>query len=130
MSTTNDPTFRHYKPIQASSYAKHRGSYNDSLYSTILSYHTSTGGTMNTLLDVGCGHGNATRELAMSFQKAIGVDPGEEMINQAKIIGGKTAAGIPIEWAVGNAESVGEKQGIEVGSVDVLSAAMAVSMCS
>lgn len=28
------------------------------------------------LLDVGCGPGNATRDVALSFDEAIGVDPG------------------------------------------------------
>jgi ubiquinone/menaquinone biosynthesis C-methylase UbiE len=127
MSTTNDPTFRHYQPAQASAYAQWRGSYNAGLYEEVLSYHKSTGGELNSLLDLGCGTGSATRDLAPCFQKAVGVDPGSEMVNTAKSIGGETAAGVPVQYFVSDAEDVGEEQGVKEKSVDLLTAAMAVS---
>jgi SAM-dependent methyltransferase len=126
MASTNDPTFRHYQPAQASSYAQWRGSYDAALYEEILAYHKSTGGELNTLLDVGCGPGSATRDLALCFRKATGVDPGKEMINTAGSIGGETGAGDSVEYFVGDAEDVGEEQGVQDGSVDLLTAAMAV----
>jgi SAM-dependent methyltransferase len=126
MASTHDPTFRHYQPAQASSYAQWRGSYDAALYEEILAYHKSTGGELNSLLDVGCGPGSATRDLALCFLKATGVDPGKEMINTARSIGGETGAGDPVEYFVGDAEDVGEEQGVQDGSVDLLTAAMAV----
>jgi SAM-dependent methyltransferase len=124
---TNDPTFRHYAPSQAASYARDRGSYNLDLLSEVFSYHASTGGSFNAIVDLGCGPGNSTRDLALQFQKATGIDPGKEMINQAKEKGGETAAGVPIEYFVGDAEEVGDEQGIGKASVDLITAAMAVS---
>lgn len=123
----SDPTFRHYHASQAVSYAKARGSYSSELYSNVLSYHSSTSGAFDTLLDVGCGPGNATRDLASYFLHASGADPGAEMINEARRNGDDkvTASGEPITFFVGAAEQIAEK--VKDSSVDLLVAAMAVS---
>ena len=127
--TLLDPTFTTYTPSQASAYSQHRSSYPPALYEAILSYHLSTlpVGRLGTLLDVGCGHGNATRDLAASFDHAIGLDPNSEMVAVARKLGGKTGGGKDVEFRVGRAEDLeggGKENGEE--SVDVLTAAMAV----
>ena len=59
---------------QAQVYVTHRLSYEPAIYDTVLKYHSETGGKFGLLLDVGCGSGNATRDVALSFDQAIGVD--------------------------------------------------------
>ena len=122
-------TFRQYNPEQAKAYAAGRSSYHDNLYQTIFDHHSSTGGAFKTLMDVGCGPGNATRPLAKRFETAYGVDPSPEMINTANRLGGETASGKPIDFLVGRAEDMGGSnwdKPIE-GKVDLLTAGMAVS---
>ncbi|KAK8046348.1 methyltransferase tdiE [Apiospora saccharicola] len=67
-----DPTFRNYTPQQAASYAAHRWEYELDIYKEVLAYHTSHGGALGTVLDVGCGTGSATRRLAGYFARAAG----------------------------------------------------------
>lgn len=123
---TSDPTFRNYTPQQAASYAAHRGSYSSEIYEKIISYHASHGGQFATVLDVGCGTGGATRNLAPYFTHAIGCDPGQEMIAQATQLGGETREGDKILFEVRAAEEL-EKSGlVKPASVDLLAAAMAV----
>lgn len=125
-SKPSDPTFRLYSAADAKTYATHRLSYSQALYDTVLKHHTKTGGDCGLLLDVGCGPGNATRDVALSFDKAIGCDPGEQMIATAKDIGGKTASGKDIKFIVSPAETLSEIEDLQEGSVDLLTAAMAV----
>lgn len=125
MSTTvSDPTFRSYSADEAKVYATNRLSYSEALYNVILQHHASTGGKFNLLLDVGCGPGNATRDMALSFDKAIGTDPGEEMIGAARNLGGKTKSGDGIHYEVCGAEELSTVEGLK-GGVDLLIAAMA-----
>jgi ubiquinone/menaquinone biosynthesis C-methylase UbiE len=121
-----DPTFRSYSADQAKLYASSRLSYSQSLYSKILNHHAATGGKFGLLLDVGCGPGNATRDLSPSFDRIIAADPGEQMIDTAKGLGGETKSGTGIEFVVSAAEETSHIQGLEPGSVDLLTAAMAV----
>ncbi|OJJ47323.1 hypothetical protein ASPZODRAFT_132318 [Penicilliopsis zonata CBS 506.65] len=126
--TQLDPTFRSYDCAQAARYAKARLSYPAELYQVVLDHHQATGGQFDTVLDVGCGPGNATRDLALSFDKAIGVDPGEQMIEAAKELGGTTQTGSPIRFHVASAEDLARDTtsiwDIQ-GGVDLLTAAMA-----
>jgi trans-aconitate 3-methyltransferase len=124
-----DPTFRSYSAAQAQAYAVERGSYPNELYDIILKYHTSTGGKLDQLLDVGCGPGNATRYLSVAFQHAIGIDPGTEMIAAARKRGGKTCSGDGIKFEIGPAEECSKINGVGAGTVDMLTAAMVVSQC-
>ena len=126
-TTSIDPTFRTYSSSQAKIYATHRLSYPSALYDTVLKYHFDMGGQFNLLLDVGCGPGNATRDVALSFERAIGVDPGAAMIEAARELGGKTKAGKGIRYEVCPAEEISGVEGLEKGSVDLLISAMAVS---
>lgn len=79
----SDPTFTTYTRSQAQSYFQNRLSYPSKLYNTIIDYHTSTGGQLDVLADIGCGPGRATRDLAAAFDYAVGLDPGVEMIRAA-----------------------------------------------
>jgi ubiquinone/menaquinone biosynthesis C-methylase UbiE len=127
-----DPTFSSYTKPQAQKYAQARLSYPSQLYETIVTHHTQTGGQLDTLVDVGCGPGNATRDLALSFKYAFGLDPGAEMISSARQRGGKTRTGNDVRFAVAPAEDcagvVAEmmRAGGGDGKVDLLTAAMAV----
>lgn len=126
-SKASDPTFRAYSAEQAKLYATHRLSYEASIYNTVLHHHASTGGRFGLLLDVGCGPGNATRDVALSFDQAIGVDPGASMIETARSIGGKTKRGEGILYEVCPAEELSKVEGLEEEKADLLISAMAVS---
>ncbi|KIW15865.1 hypothetical protein PV08_05915 [Exophiala spinifera] len=95
-----DPTFRNYTASSAQAYAKNRPGYPDELISLVIENHTSTGGQLDVLLDLGCGPGTATRSLAPYFQHAIGADPGESMIATARTIPCPTASGEPTTFEV------------------------------
>ena len=129
MSSTNptDPTFRSYCAAQAQTYAVERRSYPHELYDIILKYHTSTGGKLDQLLDVGCGPGNATRDLSVAFEHVLGIDPGAEMIAAARKRGAKTRSGNDINFEIGPAEECSKVNGVGAGTVDLLTAAMSVS---
>ncbi|KAJ5802391.1 S-adenosyl-L-methionine-dependent methyltransferase [Penicillium pulvis] len=131
MSTLSDPTFTNYTNDQAQKYAQLRGTYADPLLNTIIDRHVKTGGKFEVLADVGCGPGNATKPLARSFDYVVGLDPGVEMINTARGLGGKTAIGQSIIYAVSGAESIASSIREHLPSVeenkgvDMVTAAMA-----
>ena len=127
MATAQDPTFRTYSAEEARLYAASRLSYSQKTYDKVLDYHITTGGKFDLLLDVGCGPGNATRDLARSFDRTIGADPGEQMIDSANALGGKTKSGKDIEFVIADAEAISQIKGLEPESVDLLTSAMAVS---
>ncbi len=125
----SDPTFTNYSPSEATQYATHRTSYSPALYDLILKHHAQANGSFNLLLDVGCGPGNATRDLATHFEDAVGADPGPAMIGAAEA--GSCKSGRDIRFVVQGAESLSEIDGLRgddgLGKVDLLSAAMSVS---
>ncbi|GME35882.1 Methyltransferase domain-containing protein [Neofusicoccum parvum] len=123
--TPKDTTFRNYTSARADAYAAARGSYPTDLYAAILARHEQTAGQFGTLLDVGCGPGNAARDLAPAFDHAVGCDPGEAMVATARKLGGKTRAGEDVRWEVRSAEECAAVPGLGAGSVDLLTAAMA-----
>ncbi len=120
-----DPTFLTYTPSLAHAYASGRSTYPPALYSHILAHHALTGGRFLLLLDVGCGPGNAVRDLATSFADAVGVDGSVEMVNVARREGGVAGSGRRIRFEVGEAER-GLDGVVGEGSVDLVVAAMAV----
>lgn len=134
MSSLSDPTFSTYDQHQAQRYAESRLSYSARLYNTIIDYHIKSHGQAITVVDVGCGPGNATRDLATWFDHAVGLDPSEEMINKAIQLGGRTKSGQQLRYVVSAADEI--SHGItdvlpiakELGGVDLLTAAMAVSI--
>ena len=129
-STTapKDSTFRSYSAEQAKLYATHRLAYAAAIYDIVLGHHSSTGGQFGVVLDVGCGPGNATRDVALSFEQAIGVDPGAAMIETARELGGKTKSGQAIRYELSPAEELSNVEGLEADSVDLLTVATAVSL--
>ena len=120
-----DPTFRSYSADQAAAYAEHRGSaYAPAIIEAVLSHHRH--GRFDCVLDVGCGTGSATRSLAPSFNHAIGCDPGGAMIDRAISLGGLSKGGSHISYEVLPAERVSQSSHAALGSVDLLTASMAV----
>ncbi|EAQ87136.1 hypothetical protein CHGG_03755 [Chaetomium globosum CBS 148.51] len=121
-----ESTFRSFTPEQSANYAANRLDYHPRLYNIVLSHHQSTGGQLNTVLDVGCGPGTATRSLAGLFNHAVGIDPSEGMITTARSLGGVTHANNkPIRFEVCTVEDVTAQAALEAGSVDLLTAATA-----
>jgi len=108
------------KSFDASSYDSYRPSYPPQLYNTIVAYHSSAGGQFGTCVDLGCGTGKSTRDLAARFDMVIGVDPSGTMMDEARKEGGKTKGGKEIEWVVAPSEQLGF---LEDGSVDLVTAA-------
>lgn len=115
----SDQTFRAYTSSQVEEYAKRRGGYPQRLIDEIIKHHASTGGAFGTVLDVGCGPGSATRDLAGHFHRAFGIDPGAEMIRTASTLGGHAKNG-PIQFLEGSAEELVDIPDV---SVDLISAA-------
>ncbi|KAI1805153.1 methyltransferase [Daldinia bambusicola] len=120
--TAPEATFRSFTPAEASNYAQFRQGYHPTLYNTVINRHTSTGGKLDTLLDVGCGPGIAVRALAPRFQHAFGFDPSKGMIAGAKELGGVSGSGEPIRFEVSTAEDL---SGVPDGSIDLITAATA-----
>ncbi|OCT53921.1 methyltransferase [Cladophialophora carrionii] len=81
---TKEKTFSTYNVEQGKHYAQTRRDYHPKVYEAVLDHHTSTGGQLDTLLDVGCGPGNVTASLAPYFAHAIGIDPSEGMLTTAR----------------------------------------------
>ncbi|KAF8587861.1 S-adenosyl-L-methionine-dependent methyltransferase [Ramaria rubella] len=120
-----DPTFRSYIPQQAQQYAENRPAYPQVLYEHIFAEHARGGGRFEFVVDVGCGPGRATRDLAQAFEHAIGLDPGQEMLNVARGRGSKTKSGEDIRFEVCEAEHIADAPGVPVGKVDMITAATA-----
>ncbi|KAF4964051.1 hypothetical protein FSARC_8000 [Fusarium sarcochroum] len=120
-----DVTFRNYSSKQASDYVGGRLGYSNVLMDFILDHHRSTGGQNGALLDVGCGPGTATQKLAPHFDTVYGADPGESMITTATELGGITRSGAPIVYKLSSAEDIDKIDGIQHGSIDMITAATA-----
>ena len=132
LSTDNrDPTFRNYDAAAAKKYLQHRPQYGENLINLVLSQHTSSGGALDLVVDVGCGPGVATRQLSPYFQHAIGADPGQSMIEAAKTVPSSTKSGTPVAYEVCSAETLGELSALKelsedgLGCVDLITVATA-----
>lgn len=79
---------------------------------------------MQKLLDLGCGPGKATHDLAPFFDAAVGIDHGKEMINVARSMN-YMAEKSPIHFEVATEKDFDTVSGVEPGSVDLITAAMA-----
>jgi SAM-dependent methyltransferase len=121
-SHEQETTFRSYANSDSETYAALRKKYHPSVYQTILDLHTSTNGQLTHVLDLGCGPGLATQDLAPHFAHATGLDPSENMIAFAQTLGLKTASSEFVEFRVSSAEAM---EGIKDGSVDLITAANA-----
>ena len=122
-----EKTFSSYNEEQGKAYAQIRRHYHPSLYQTVISHHTSTGGQLDTLLDVGCGPGTAACGLAPHFAHVIGLDPSEGMITTARSLGGVTSISETVRFELSTAEDLGRNLGppIQDSSVDLITAANA-----
>lgn len=123
-----DTVFRDYNSDQGEAYAQSRFDYHPRVYQTIIDYHTSTGGQLHTILDIGCGPGTAVRNLAPQFEKAIGLDHSEGMLKAARSLGGETSTLEPIQYETSTAEELGSNltPPIPDGSIDLIVAAFAI----
>ena len=121
-----DLTFRTYTSEHAAESAAARLSYSSPLIGEILTYRTVTSGSYGTLLDLGCGLGNSTRYLALSFEHAVEAKPSEAMVEAARSRGVATGSGEKIRRVVGRAEECSELEGVEE-KVYMITAGMSVS---
>lgn len=126
---SQEKTFSAYNAAQGKAYSQARPDYHQNVYNTILDHHKSTGGQLDTVLDIGCGPGQAIRSLAPHFNHAFGLDPSEGMIATARSLSGgtSTAASESIRFEVSTAESLGQNLSSPIpdGSVDLITAANA-----
>ena len=122
-----EKTFSSYTKDQGANYAQNRRGYHPNLYKTVIDHHTSTGGQLNTLLDVGCGPGTAASGLAPHFAHVIGLDPSEGMISTARSLAGASSISEPIRFEISTAEDLGGhlSSPIEDASVDLITASTA-----
>jgi SAM-dependent methyltransferase len=122
-----EKTFSSFNKEQGANYAKIRPGYHPNLYRTIIDQHTSTGGQLNSILDVGCGPGVAIEALAPHFTHATGIDPSEGMIKNARLLTVTTSTSQPIRFEIGSAESLGTNLSppVEDASVDLITASTA-----
>ncbi|KAI0884562.1 S-adenosyl-L-methionine-dependent methyltransferase [Annulohypoxylon maeteangense] len=123
----SEKTFKAYKHEQGTAYAQARLGYNAKFYQFVIDNHTSTGGKLDTVLDVGSGPGVATRGLASHFAHVVGIDASEGMISAARSIGGVSSTAEPIRYEVSGAEQLGSNLDppIPDSSVDLITAATA-----
>lgn len=121
---SEESTFRAYSNQDAATYAKARLRYSDELYQTIIAHHTSSGGKLDTVVDIGCGPGIATFQLAEYFDKVIGIDPSEGMINTARsqLEASEEKGRDNVRFEISTAEDI-DPSLIPDGSVDVITAA-------
>jgi ubiquinone/menaquinone biosynthesis C-methylase UbiE len=126
MQAGEETTFRNFTVQQAREYNASRGhAYPSKLYEHIVAYHKDKGGQVNLALDLGCGPGNATRDLAAYFDHVIGLDGSPEMINAAReLIPKQTKGNVSFENVP--SEEIHETPGVEEESVDVITVATAV----
>lgn len=120
--STTEKTFSSYNSAQGSAYSEVRRDYHPNLYKFVLDQHTSTGGQLDRLVDVGCGPGLAARALGPHFTSVIGLDPSEGMIATARSLGGVTSTSEPIRYERATAEELG---GVEDSSVDLITSSNA-----
>lgn len=126
-SVPRENTFRKYTAEQGKVYAKGRPVYDDCLYDIIINHHKSTGGRLDTLLDIGTGPGTVARGLGPRFKQVIGLDPAAGMIAAARSFGGVSGNSEPIRFDVSTAEELGPNLSPAVAdsSVDLVTAASA-----
>ncbi|KAF4982418.1 hypothetical protein FZEAL_1936 [Fusarium zealandicum] len=72
-----------------------------SVFGNVLGYYNKNK-TSGTLLDLGCGHGVAAKELSPSFAKTIAIDPSSGMIKQAT----QSTTDSKISFRQGNSEEL------------------------
>ncbi|KAF8755081.1 S-adenosyl-L-methionine-dependent methyltransferase [Rhizoctonia solani] len=93
--------------FNAASYASFRPTYPRSLYDFIYTYHAqSKRAGWEKVVDLGCGTGQATLEVADRFKKAIGCDPSEGMVENARLAAEQSGRARKPEFVVSPAEKL------------------------
>jgi trans-aconitate 3-methyltransferase len=130
-STSSNPshkekTFTAYTASQGKAYSTARRDYHPTVYSTVLTQHTTTGGQLSTLLDIGCGTGLAIRALSPKFTTSIGLDPSYGMLETARSLSDPSSPN-PIRYELSSSSQLGSNLDppIPDGSVDLIVAANA-----
>lgn len=118
-----EATFKNYDASQAQRYANYRPSYDPRLIDLIVRTHTATGGQLHKVLDIGCGPGIATRQIAGYFQEVDGIDAGASMIEMAKTTPCFSATGAQASFQVCNSEEIDKV--FKPESVDMITVATA-----
>lgn len=118
-----EKTFSSYNQEQGKNYAEVRRDYHDSVYQTVFDQHVSTGGKLDTLLDVGCGPGNVARSLGVHFAQVIGLDPSDGMVKTARSLGGGSGTSEPIRYEISTAERMDMIQDESIDLITVANAA-------
>jgi ubiquinone/menaquinone biosynthesis C-methylase UbiE len=130
MTLGEETTFRNFTAQKAQEYNASRGrAYPAGLYEHILAYHKTNGREAKLAVDVGCGPGNATRDLSAYFEHVIGLDASPGMINTARELYSEELKG-KVSFEATVSEKIHEAPGIKEHSVDVITAATAVSNTS
>jgi len=122
-SHQEEATFKNYDRTDAAKYAAYRPSYPTSLINMIINKHTSTDGLTTTVLDIGCGPGIATRQIAAFFDHAIGIDASASMIEAARNTPCFSSTGEQARFEVCGAEEVDKV--VDADSVDLITIATA-----
>ena len=125
--STTEKTFSTFTRAQSDHYAKARRGFHPAVYSTVVEKHTTTGGKLDTVLDLGCGPGTSTRMIAPYFAEAIGLDPSQGMIDTARAAGGTSSTSKPIIYELSTAEAMGSNLSppIQPSSIDLITASNA-----
>ncbi|KAF3761619.1 S-adenosyl-L-methionine-dependent methyltransferase [Cryphonectria parasitica EP155] len=123
-AAAGDHTFRSYSSQDAKNYAQIRLHYSEALYKSITDYHTSTGGQLGTVVDLGCGPGIATFKLADYFASVTGLDHSKAMIETARdrLATEDEKVKSAVRFEVSTAEDI-DPALVPDGSVDVITAA-------
>ncbi|CAE6415610.1 unnamed protein product [Rhizoctonia solani] len=109
--------------FNAASYASFRPTYPRSLYDFIYAYHgQSRRAGWERVVDLGCGTGQATLEVADQFKEAIGCDPSEGMVENAWLAAEQSGRARKPEFVVSQAEKLSF---LGDNSVDMVVAAQA-----
>lgn len=109
--------------FNAASYASFRPTYPKSLFEFIYAYHAQSGRAgWEKVVDLGCGTGQATLEVADQFKEAVGCDPSQGMIENARLSAQQSNLARKPSFVVSPAEKL---EFLEDGSVDLAMAAQA-----
>ncbi|KEP54033.1 putative S-adenosylmethionine-dependent methyltransferase [Rhizoctonia solani 123E] len=93
--------------FNAASYASFRPTYPRSLFEFIYTYHAQSGRAgWETVVDLGCGTGQATLEVADQFKEAVGCDPSEGMVKNARLAAEQSGRAQKPEFVVSPAEKL------------------------
>ncbi|KAG8904514.1 hypothetical protein FRC00_013937 [Tulasnella sp. 408] len=108
--------------FSAASYAAFRPTYPPQLLKVVLNYHFNRGvGGKDKVVDIGCGTGQVTQTLPPYFNRVIGADPSEGMIETAKKKHAPSES--QMEFIIAPAEDV--DQHVEKESVDLITSGQA-----